>query len=433
MAKSPSVTLIRSLISKLHPPSGPATPRESQHLLRTLNGAFRKQLDEAHPAPSSVPYAELSDAPSGGRGSASHHFDTLLHHPLLENANTARHQVQRTSSSTTAIADFERLMREGRVTIDALRESTSKYTAARKAGQHQKQMMAPALIAWFSTADHASQVEFFHSFPTVESVLLALHLDRAGSTAWEWLGILYERSWESIQAQKQTWLLSEDFFVSKMMNMAILNRNPISAAQQFIAAMEYRKNSDRQSSGGLVAGEAPNYSWGRLASFILMRRNEHGIPNHAFDVALRYAPSTGKWSSLTPSLLSLYHPGSPKAEDLYKDLQNEAKATLLVSWKAARSAGVQRALLTSILDAADLSQTQNRRSQAAFFLKFAQTHFPDMVSKPSEGDTPVAQLAHARSEVNAVVSESRKAAIATHGTSKVYTPRLDYFHTPTFG
>ena len=60
---------------------------------------------------------------------------------------------------------------------------------------------------------------------------------------------------------------------------------------------------------------------------------------------------------------------------------------------------MQRILLTTILDASEVALQQGEATQARFFLDFAQTHFPDMISREEPSAEPSQRLDHAREEL----------------------------------
>lgn len=397
--RSSSALLIRSLISKLHPPA-PITPRESQQLLRALNGAFRKQLDEAHPAPSSYHESDQSVGPAHGRRSASSHVDSLLKHPMLvSKADT---------SSTRGIRAVDLLdfcLRTGSLTPAAIGECTRKHMGEWESNPSDKSPMTTRLAAWFDSANPHQRADFFNDSAALRSTLRVVTVEKAEEMTWTWLKVLYESEWRSTSLNRSRQLYAEDLLVSELMNFSFSNSHPGAAVQQFIAANRYRaERISTAADSGL--DDSMVVSWHRLARFILRSRSRHGIDETTYNSILQYAPPLGTKSVIfTSGFLELYHPTSATASTLHNDLQATG---VLNMWLRFKDGQRQREygpnmltfrLLTVILDAAELSLKQKRRQEAIFFLGLAEQHFSDLVSGTDEDVAPVVRLQQARQAV----------------------------------
>ncbi|ETN47062.1 uncharacterized protein HMPREF1541_01252 [Cyphellophora europaea CBS 101466] len=383
--------LLRSIVSKLHPPS-PATARESQRLLRSLDGAFRKRLDEVHPAPSLDAHRE-SDAPADGNHSVNTHLDAILQHPLLQSKNTAGAQ----PGSSRAVTLIDRILREGALDMDSLRKAAQIYLSdAQTFKRNEREQLAPRLAAWMASASDAQRTEFFTTSTTVGPVLLVMSRDGADETVWEWLKHLHrckDASFVAHQQHLRTWLDAEDEFVSCMISNALRKKQFTAAAQQYVAAAAHRATLPQPAP--MIA------AWTRIASLVAMKRRRHGIPSALFSRVLAHAPPLDAMAKTyySSGFLALYHPDRPSVQPLYHDLHNEAFVAHWSKWKWRRTTKIQQALLTAILDAADMASSRGKTAQARFFLDFAQTHFPDIVSRAEAVASPAARLDQAREEL----------------------------------
>jgi hypothetical protein len=395
--------MIRSLISKLHPPA-PPTARESKQLLRMLDARFQSKLDAAHPAPSSIKQQEQDDGPTSGHRPASTYVDNILAHPLIESEAVSRNRNSALDSTPTAVSALERHLRHGTLTMSALQKCASQYLTERKRNDPAMTRLAPKLAAWFDTASPATKDEFFQSRATEDVVIDALYADHAHNTVWSWLQILYQRAWRSSSCERQAWLHAEDHFISKMMHWSILNKEPISAVQQFIAATKHRMSSGLPaitplSGPSLQAHEPLQESWARLTSYFLHERGSHGIPAATFDSLLKIAPLQGRYIYLTGPFFRTYHPQTPSATTLYDELRRSDMARGFATWLSRKPLRIKRAISVVILDAAELSLAQGRTVDATFFLEFAQQNFPEFISKDNPETTPVVRLERARAEL----------------------------------
>ncbi|KPI43119.1 uncharacterized protein AB675_2106 [Cyphellophora attinorum] len=401
--KTTSALMIRSLISKLHPPA-PPTARESKQLLRMLDARFQSRLDAAHPAPNSIKQQDQDDGPSSGPRPASTYVDSILAHPLLESEAVSGNQTSALDSTPTAASALERHLRNGTLTMSSLQKCALQYLTERKRNQPAKTRLAPKLAAWFDAASPATKDEFFRTWATEDAVIDALYADHAHNTVWSWLQILYQRAWASSASEKPAWLRAEDHFISKMMHWSIINKEPISAAQQFIAATKHRMSSGSPaptslSGPSMQTHEPLQESWARLTSYFLHTRGSHGLPAATFDSLLDVVPSQGRHSYLTGAFFRTYHPQTPNATTLYNKLRKSDMARGFATWVSLKPLRIKRAISVVVLDAAELSLSQGRTAEATFFLEFAQQNFPEFISRDDHEVAPVVRLERARAEL----------------------------------
>jgi hypothetical protein len=204
--RASTALLVRSIVSKLHPP-GPATQRESQQLLRVLNGAFQRRLDDAHPAPPKPNTEDPLDEPPYPKRSASIHFDSILQHPLFQ---TRDHNATPTETSRA---------------MDTLRQVAVIHLSDTKHVRRQQMTrLAPKLAAWMATAPPNQQKEFFGTYTTLSPVLGVMYREGADAAVWDWLQMLHNLKPTSNEAHPRNlrwWLEAEDNFVSLMIRDAL--------------------------------------------------------------------------------------------------------------------------------------------------------------------------------------------------------------------
>lgn len=395
--RASTALLVRSIVSKLHPP-GPATQRESQQLLRALDGAFKRRLDEAHPAPPDPNTHDPLDEPPYPSRSASTHFDSILQHPLFQ---SRPHNAAPAENSQT-VDLFDSLLREDSLNMDTLRQvAVTHLSNIKHARRRDMTKLAPKLAAWMATASLKQRTEFFGTYSTLSPVLSVMFREGAHSAVWDWLKILHDLKPTSDEAHPQKlrwWLDVEDDFVSLMIRDALiydaLNRKtPVAAAQHFVAASAHRAR------GSLPVPLVK--SWSLIASYTLSKRREHGFSKALFEDILKHSPplDASPKAKLSPGFLAVYSSDRPTAAPLYHDLHNEVYVIKWAKWKWRRTAKMQQALLRTILDASQLALQQGNASQAKFFLDFAQTHFPDIISREEPSTEPAQRLGHAREEL----------------------------------
>lgn len=390
-----SARFVRSLAAKLHPP-GPVTQRESQQLLRALDGAFRKRLDEEHPSPTSTVLKDPMDGPLNTNRSASMHLDYILQHPLLH----AHDSGPVASKAPGALHTFDKLIRENSMHMDALRDVADTYILeTRHKRQLEQPRLAPGLAAWMAAAPAEQRRQFFLTAETMRSVVRVMFRDGAGEVVWEWLRLLHAFRQESCaenRGQPQRWWLnSEDNFVSAMISSSLNRNSGTSAVQQLVAANAHR--------AGLPKPVPLVAAWNRLSSFVFSMRRKHGISAQHYEQLLNQCPDSMKTDKpyFSRGFLTIYSPTGPTATMLYRELQSAAYVANWAKLKWRKPAKLQRLVLRTILDASELALEQGEAKQARFFLEFAQTHFPDIISRtgPEASVEPAKRLHQAREEL----------------------------------
>jgi hypothetical protein len=382
--KNTASLLLRDIITKLHPPA-PATARDSAKLLTLLNKSFRKQLDEAHPAPLARP-VQHNDGPEAIRSTTSH-LDSVLHHPLLEH-----HSHARGLDHSTAVPAFEAALRDNDLTVSTLSSICKQYLAEIKFSPHTtRSQLGPRIAAWMSSADVRTKTMFLLCDWLYQHTVPVLYADGLESEAWSWLKALYQRDWlpSSLTvspADQGLFQDAEDKLVSEMMRMALKRNSILDATHQYVQASTYRIASAKDQA---VPLKPLLSAYRRISSAILYRRHNHGISASLFDQLLKASPAfTANHKVVGGSILNLYHPTTPSAQHLFNDLRSDFFTEPWVAWHTKQPI-LHRSLLLAILDAAELSLKQNHSFQAAFFLDHAHKYWPDAapaVAAPTPDD-----------------------------------------------
>jgi hypothetical protein len=396
---------LRGLLSKLHPPS-PATPRESQQLLRLLDTSFRQRLDELHPHPRSASQNGTPDnqIPLDTSRNANAYLDSVLHHPLLE-SNTSAAELA-SSLRSQAVQAFEKALRNESVDLHFLRGCCRKYARGIERGESisSDRLLGVKIAAWLFSASDRVKISFLTDRAVLEAIPL-MYADGLEEVVWEWLSILYKnfRSDGGPATAVIQRLGAEDRFVSAMMGVSTLRGALEDAAQQFIKASEYRFTSCRgrvrEDEKASELGYRPlALSWARISRAILYKGNMHGISEDMFDRLLGFAVPFSWNPSVTKGFVMLYHPTKPSVQTLFQEFQSQTFKQSWSAWCQNLNTSKQRATLLTILDAADLALRQQNPSQSQFFLDLAQAQWPQILPSPATSK-PAERLARAREEV----------------------------------
>lgn len=406
--------LLRDLLSKLHPPS-PATPRESQQLLRLLDTSFRDRLDEIHPSPRAASEAGTSDSiPLGSSRAANLLIDSVLHHPLLESRSPKAKPLS--NGRLWAVTEFENALRDGKVSHAILQSCSSRYLEKNAHGvaAPSTTLLGTKIAAWLSSASDTSKEMFFTDTNLLRRIVHLMYVDGLEEVVWTWLSMLYQRDWfgrNSSSFSDQTYLDAEDVFISVMIQASMKKRAYEDAVHQFVKASEYRASSTPTcgpEGGSLVkSGYRPLFkSWRNISAMLLFERKQLNlnICPSSFDNLLKYGPSCLQ-SPIGRGVLMLYHPEKRSSKPLFHELQNKKFRKTWLAWFAATRSPLQKTQLPLLLDAAELSIHHKRAAESQFFLDFAQTLEPDMVISTSSS-SPAKRLVRMREEVEAQVPNS---------------------------
>ncbi|KAL2433544.1 hypothetical protein ABEF95_005371 [Exophiala dermatitidis] len=411
MKLTPSL-YVRNLLAALHPPLPPRSARESKQLLNVLESAFQKHLDESHPSPKAVraadaaPEVESIPDPAQRITHSTHsHLDTILSHPLLRQKSTTF--VPSHGLAAAAVSAFdEALVRKG-LDFHLVQSCSIQYLQGREKKEPVQNdgKLGPRLASWFTSLSNGDKKEFLVNGNSLASVVPVMYLDGMEAEVWEWLRTLYERpfdKWIFLLSDTTApgalkYLRAEDTLVALMMRESMRKGLFHDAAQQYVQACEYRLKTGRTTpTEGSSLSDPFKRSWQQIARGILLRRKSHQIPVDLFDSVLKFGLSINS-SPFDQAILRIYHPTSPSAESLSVKVTEPAFQQRFLHWQKKLNKSVQKALLVSMLDAAQLSLEQNRPSRARKFLDFVETSYPEMVSTKTEAST-VERLRLARKE-----------------------------------
>lgn len=415
MRLTPSL-YVRKLLASIHPPIPPTSPRESRQLLSVLESAFQRQLDETHPSPKALNgsgstdhSASIPDPAQRIAHSTQSHLDSVLGHPLFKQLPSTH--VQTNGLAANAVAIFDDALAWKGLDTDLVQSCALQYLQAvqKKETISHDGRLGPRLAGWFTAMSISERKELLVNGKSIDSLVSVMYADGLEAEVWEWLRLLYERSFDNYvllsldkpAPDAKTYFRAEDRLVALMIKETV-RRGPLTeAAQQYVKACEYRSNF-----GKTITSKRHNLaeplvrSWRQVAGSILLRRKNHYIPAPLFDSILRNSVPI-EATPFDSAILQIYHPTSPSAQPLLFDLQNESFLGQFAKWQKKSNKSVRRALLVSILDAAQLSLDQNRAQEAREFLDFAEKTWPDFLPKHSESDT-TARLKLARKEIRPI-------------------------------
>ena len=369
---------LRQFLVNLHPPS-PPTAQEGKELLKIIQSSFKRQLDAQHPNPQNVaaPYnRDLSTSIPLYRESISthatnSHMSSILVHPILgslENLHTR----------DDIVARFEKLVAESRLDIPRLLTLMQWYNKSTTNGRS-VDSFGDKLNVWVLSTSESLQTEFFTNVKALDSAIRTLAPQSKESILWTWLRTIYERDSLNTTLRSSKWLYAEDKLVASLVRVALHDGDVDEATQQYIEACDYRYKSGRQDRVKADTSSTMSQSGMSLASFVLLRRKNHGITPDLFAKALPFLPSWSRHSDTSAELCAVYDPTTPTADLLYSKLSRNAEVLIGRQKKASRTS--RSAVMTALLDASLLSLDQGKKSQAAFLLNFAVDHYPDFLPK----------------------------------------------------
>lgn len=375
---------MQQLLASLHPPS-PPTAREGQQLLTVLQTSFQKRLDEQHPNPSRGrcdPH-DKHDVPIARESASSYatanYLGSILSHPAIGVANPLK-------TEQDVINSFEQLLSEDKLTPATLVLLVKRYMLARRHGKAETgASFGDRLDIWMHSTDQSTRKTFLLDRHFLNNATAMLVNEMNEAVLWKWLRLVYERKLVDASLKDRWWLSVEDRLVSTIMRVAIRRGHLEDAALQFIQACQYRVDSGRGSPSFLAAKfNASNHdsmvtSAMVLASAIIYRRHQHGIPADLFatlpQFLLGWSHKAGPEFSHT--FCNIYNPVKPDAKGLFNHLKKEAQAQILIDRQATASATSRKSVMTALLDASEVALDQGHRHEASFLLEFAIDHYPD--------------------------------------------------------
>lgn len=386
--KSSPYLFIAKFLKVFHPPL-PTTPRASKKLVNVLESAFQKHLDEVHPSPTSLSHKDSTTVPDPGHQvtlDTHRHLASLLAHPLL----TTEHAVAPKPRTFTAFAvsKFEQVGYWGVRDFNLVQECCRSYLLGLRKNEtvpHGGQL-APRLLNWYTQMKPSDKCNFLMDSKTLSLVVPVMYKDGLESEVWNFLRTLYESSFgKSISASKLVGppekslskvrgVKAEDHLISLMITQTVLKDSLSDAAQLFIQAARYQKTRALDPSDP----STPTYlghSWHRLAAAILRARHNHQLPLDIYRDVLQYSAKNQQFWTWDSACLEIYHPESPSATSFLQLVRNDQFAHRISLW--GRDGQPPRALLSVLLDAADLSQKQGSVGVAQEFLRTASSIFPN--------------------------------------------------------
>lgn len=388
---------IRKLLASIHPPISPQSPRESKQLLNLLESALQRRLDETHPSPKNL--AAGHDTPNGSESipdpahrvtrSTHSHLEAVLGHPLFQQQSLTF--LQTTGLTSAAVKTFDRALLNNKLDSDLVQSCVLQYLQGReKRGRLSKdEALAPRLARWFNAMTGPEKKELLLNEKYLEPIVSVMYADGCEEEVWQWLQVLYERSFNNKNffpvndSDAMAFLRAEDRLVSLMIKGTARQCRLQEAAQLYTQACEYRLRSTAPLPEPLLR------SWRQIAGAILQYpKYRKTIPTGLYDLLLKHGLNI-EYSPFDPAVLQIYHPSSPSATLLNQKLKDASFVAKFEKWhKNINQKFLRRILLVSILDAAELSMSQADPGQAKDLLDFAERAYPDFL-RPHQHDEAV--------------------------------------------
>ena len=408
-----SALLVRQLIAKLHPPlSGSA--KDAQKLATLLQASFKRHLDEQHPAPRTEEALTLMNGPtlvnanSVSGEATQRHLQGILDHPLLHQSRVSLPVDQRAQQ---ILAVWDQSARANTVNLPLVRTILRDYDnlGAKRLGLSSD--LGRRIVAWFSTTSNKTKEKLLTQRDTISKVIPLLYESKQDEVTWEWLRLLYSGDLQQGNPTSQfdtrsvPWLNYEDHFVSCMVRESLRKRDLKTAAIEYVEACAYRSQSGRASTlseASTRSGSLPYqplwWTWKLLSTSILQKKKSHGVPAELYDQVLSYAVPTNIAFWIDASFLQLYRPRAPSAAQLLARLSNTVWTSSFLAWKDKRSPQIQKSLVLSMLDAAQMELDAGRTSSSSELIDFAAENFSPFVSRPKAEDLGEC-IDHARFDV----------------------------------
>lgn len=409
---------IRKLLASIHPPISPRSPRESKQLLTVLESAFQRRLDETHPSPKTAAGgldksdgSETIPDPAQRVTQSTHsHLDTILGHPLFKQQSLTFLQTHGLANDAIKTFD-ETLLKEG-LDLDLVQSCALQYLQGRqKRGKsHSKdEGFAPRLARWFNAMPGPEKRELLLNEKYLEPLVSVMYADGHERDVWQWLQVLYERSFnnyifiptDDLAPGASAYLRAEDRLVSLMIRETARRGRLQEAVQLYTQAYEYRLQSGTSAlSAGSPTPEPLQRSWRQVAGAILLqvKSRTNGLPAPLYHTLMKYSLSI-EYSPFDPAILLVYHPAFPTAGLFLQKLRDASFLEQLAKWQKSPNKFVRRTLLVSVLDAAELSLTQGHTRDAKEFLEFAERTYPEFLRSYEEEANTAERLQLARQEI----------------------------------
>lgn len=386
--KLTSSLFIRNFLASIHPPLSPQSPRESKHLLNVLEAAFKKHLDETHPSPKEYHSPNSVPDPAQRAAHSTHtHLDTILSHPLLGHPLPNQHHrqhVQTPRLATQAIQRYDRALASNTLDLHLVRECAVKYLLDPEEKVHitNEAKLGPRLARYFNSMTGLQKKNvLLTEKESLEAMVSVMYADGLEAEVWQWLRILYERSFgldDDFHLHSSLYWKAEDLLVSMMIKETVYRIGLADAAQHYLKAWEYRNAR----SEGLRPGQSPKplpWSWRRIVIPLLWRRSNHGLPPDLYDSLLNHGLDIA-YCPVPISILRLYHPTCPSTVPLSQSLLGDLNfRNDFIRWQTKPNfKWMRRHFFIAILDAAQLALDHNVHHARAF-LDFVESAYADLL------------------------------------------------------
>jgi hypothetical protein len=382
------------------------TPQENKQLLSLLSSSFQRRLDDIHPPIEPAEPLHPAMAPVSGPAmdkppvrAATHHLQSLLHHPLL--ARGTRHRVEAGLAAPQAAMMMEQAMFGGEADMDMVRRCMEIHmrTLQHSNISHESRL-GRIIFAWFTSSNAETKDKFLASPECLRNAVPILYADGLEEVVWEWLAMLYSRKVDSgnahaaeqhhVTAQLVRWVLQETHLVFLMIKEALRRSRLDAAVLQLVNTCAYMSSTRRMSSR--IRSSPPWQASTRAVTMALLRRrHRHGLSVDLFDRFLEHQSSWSNADTFTSQLIYLYHPTRATAQELALAVsQPHDRVQACFDHIKAMSEPAQKVMLNALLDGAQLllvAQDSTSERQAQLILDLVQEHFSNLADMKGDRTT----------------------------------------------
>jgi hypothetical protein len=326
---------------KIHQPL-PRTPRESRQLLNALTSSFRRQLDQAYPAPDASSHNAGDRQPLNTESSVhatDKHLHNILDNPLFrvvppKSASHARNVLRSVEEQKRLAKEpmlvFDELVASGSATttdiIDCLK---SQLFLVRSRDDHamseamKASRAASRVVNWFWASDGASRASLLHSRTSTSSFTKFMAAEGLHDTLLEWLRLLLNRDLgahngligEGLSRQSFSWLLMD------FLDAEIRFGNGFGSALEFYLRACQMHFASAQSN---ASARSMLLAAGAQLSQVAMDQKPSidDVSTHLYDEFMNVISTLTSTRSLLFASVAVFHPSQPDLQPFMRIVKN---------------------------------------------------------------------------------------------------------------
>ena len=411
--KGSAVQVFRSLASKIHPPVA-LSQQESRRLLAALTSSFQKQLDLAHPAPSTGDNTGFKSfrSPSPKRtdrveSSADSHLVFVLTNPLIARSNI---QNGSATSQRHPMQVFEDYVSRGIATPDiaklclaAFKGSLVGLTRERRQKEILGTRAGSSVLRWLWSTSFSTEDVFTHDMRLVTLLSEMLVSEGREEALWRWMAkvdtqITVSRpDKDPVEAHPQALLLRS--IVASHVSLDA-DAGIKSALTSFIRMVDSCESPTfRTVKASRILRPAGLYLSRTLPNFIKAASSD-GAFGTLFDHLIRSCSIWERSRSRAiyrSALLNAHHPINPSAAytlELLQFLKRNPDDALI-----AQDSKHRPSLLRLLFDSIDILQAHKSYDDAAWVMEFMRIQFSgDLIGTHHERKLTVPEARRSRRE-----------------------------------